>query len=520
MRLLRLGLKEFKNLRDFAIEFDPGHAVSVIVGRNGTGKSNLLESLSIIFRDLDLGEPTPFQYSLDYECRGHKVSIRADPTARARRRITIDGRRASLSVLQGKEGVRLLPDFVFGYYSGPTNRLEQHFSRHHNIFNKALRDGDDRPLRRLFYAQPTHSQFVLLAFFLDDDPAVTEFLKEYLRIESLESVLFILREPPWSSNSGNARFWNARGAVADLLDHLYDLSLAPMRLSLDADIGGRRSRREHLYLYLQDLNRVRRLANESYGNDPQALFKAFESILAADLLSEVRVRVRAHGVDGSLVFRELSEGEQQLLMVLGLLRFTRENESLFLLDEPDTHLNPSWSLRYTEMLEEHSGAGSATSQLVMATHDPLVIAGLRREQVAILDRESSTGEVKASRPEKDPQGMGVAGLLTSDVYDLASELDKATLDKLEKRRWLAAADDLSPEEAVELANLTKELEDLDFTFTTRDPLYTEFERAMASIERVDRPVLSREEGEKERRDALETLRQLVEDANGIDGGVG
>ena len=28
-------------------------------------------------------------------------------------------------------------------------------------------------------------------------------------------------------------------------------------------------------------------------------------------------------------------------MVLGLLRFTKEDEALFLLDEPDTHLNPA-----------------------------------------------------------------------------------------------------------------------------------------------------------------------------------
>jgi hypothetical protein len=34
----------------------------------------------------------------------------------------------------------------------------------------------------------------------------------------------------------------------------------------------------------------------------------------------------------------LSEGEQQLLMVLGLMRFTKSHQSLVLLDEPDTHL--------------------------------------------------------------------------------------------------------------------------------------------------------------------------------------
>lgn len=222
--------------------------------------------------------------------------------------------------------------------------------------------------------------------------------------------------------------------------------------------------------------------------------------------------MRAHGVDGSLVFRELSEGEQQLLMVLGLLRFTRQDESLFLLDEPDTHLNPAWSVRYTDMLEQSSGSGSASSQLLMATHDPLVIAGLLKEQVIILDRDPETGLVFAEHPEQDPRGMGVAGLLTSDVYELASELDTATLSKLERRRWLASAEpgELDKQEKEELGRLTRELEGLDFNFTTRDPLYTEFERAMASLERVNRPVLNRRESEEEKDKSVRVLRDLLD----------
>ncbi len=84
-------------------------------------------------------------------------------------------------------------------------------------------------------------------------------------------------------------------------------------------------------LFLPDLDHVRRLAGH-YGSQ-QDFFKALESTYSSKLISEVRISVRARKVDGSLTFRELSEGEQQLLMVLGLLRFTREDESLFLLDE-------------------------------------------------------------------------------------------------------------------------------------------------------------------------------------------
>lgn len=287
MRLRSLWLAGYKNLRDVAITFSADHAVSVVVGHNGTGKSNLLEALTEIFRDLDLGEPPTLQYRLIYECKGQVVEIEADPAAKQRLQARVDGKRISQARLRGEAGSRYLPDFVFGYYSGPSTRLQRHFEKHREIFNRALREGGQRPLRRLFYAQPAHSQFVLLAFFLDDDPSVSKFLRDYLRIDALESVLFVLREPPWSSSRGDPRFWNARGVVAELLGQLYSLVLAPMR-RIDLTLS-KSLRREHLYLYLEGIDVVRELAGH-YGNKSQELFKAFESILAADLLSEVRER--------------------------------------------------------------------------------------------------------------------------------------------------------------------------------------------------------------------------------------
>src|SRR4029453_19405974 len=107
----------------------------------------------------------------------------------------------------------------------------------------------------------------------------------------------------------------------------------------------------------------------------------------SELLEEVRIRVRLQKDGGTVTFRELSEGEQQLLTVLGLLRFTAEEESLFLLDEPDTHLNPRWSVDYLSYLRRFVGdAGRVeeNSHIVMTTHNPMAVAELVKEQVQIL----------------------------------------------------------------------------------------------------------------------------------------
>ena len=507
MRLDTLQIANFKNLRDFSIDFDEQSPTTVLVG-NGSGKSNLLEALTIIFRDLDLGAVPSFDYVLEYVCRGRKVKVEANP--RDRVKATMGGAAIPYKQLGQVEGQRYLPNYVFGYYSGPSSRMEEHFEKHQERFYRDLLEGKDQPLRPLFYARPIHSQFVLLAFFLKEDQETREFLREHLGIEELDSVLFVMNEPPWQSKEGDERFWKARGTVSQFLDRLYELALAPLRRVQRVGAGFRKTAsREHLYLYLKDVAALRGLS-EHYGTQ-QDLFKALESTYISELIREVRIRVRARNVDGSLTFRELSEGEQQLLMVLGLLRFTKEDESLFLLDEPDTHLNPAWNLRYLEFLRQIAGP-QHNSHIIMATHDPLVIAGLIRSQVQIMRRNDDTGRIKAECPAEDPKGMGIAGLLTSEVYGLRSELDLDTLRLLDEKRALAAKAELTDEERSRLKALDERLRGLDFTTTVRDPLYKQFVDAMAEREReegLQAPVLTKKQQERQKELAQQVLAEVT-----------
>ncbi|MEW5826292.1 MAG: AAA family ATPase [Candidatus Bipolaricaulota bacterium] len=509
MRLDKLTIGSFKNLRDFSIDFDEQTPTTVLVGRNGTGKSNLLEALTIIFRDLDAGEPPQFPYLLEYLCRGRKVRVSAlMPDDPKDVRAWVDGKAVHYRQLSQVNGQRCLPNFVFGYYSGPSNRMEEHFEKHADRFYAALLHGSDRPLRPLFYARPIHSQFVLLAFFLKREEEIERFLREHLRIEGLESVLFVMSEPPWRSPSGDGRFWNARGVVSQFLNELYRRALAPLRLEHRVSIGFRRTgTREHLYLYLKDVEALRGLA-EHYGTQ-QELFKALESTYISELISEVRIRVKARNVDESLTFRELSEGEQQLLMVLGLLRFTKEDESLFLLDEPDTHLNPAWSLRYLEFLRQIAGT-QENSHIIMTTHEPLTIAGLGKSQVQIMQRDEQTGRVSAMTPDVDPKGMGVNGLLKSELFGLRTTLDVETVGKLDRRSELyALGEERSAEQATELTRLSDELSELGFASDFRDPYYAAFVKAMARHPQFRKPTLTPHELAEQEQIAAEALDRIV-----------
>ena len=269
------------------------------------------------------------------------------------------------------------------------------------------------------------------------------------------------------------------------MDRLYDYSLAPLRRKWRVPLGFRKTAElEHLYLYLPSAEALQKLRSEY--RTQQDFFKALESIYISDLMREVRTRVKARSANAPLTFRELSEGEQQLLMVLGLLRFTKEEESLFLLDEPDTHLNPAWSVQYLDFLKDIGGL-SGSGHVIMATHDPLVISGLTRQQVRMMVRDSLDAPIRAEMPQTDPQGMGINGLLRSELYGLRSALDLPTLKKIEERdairvkqkELLKQGKDLQPLERVRLIQLSDELAHLGFSRDFHDPVEQQFADAMA-----------------------------------------
>lgn len=561
MQLLHLSIPRFRNLLNVAIEFSthlslmPGVAADAVpqpirshalIGQNGTGKSNLIEALITIFRDIDLDREAAFDYTLEYQIRDHIVRIQADTAKQKRPYVWVDGDRVNQSYLNQNDppeksprderrGPRLLPTHIFAYYSGRNERIEALFQEHQRRFNqlqeittdevipeqllenftaseadirameeaKRRRDsrlrqlGDDR-LRRLFYCRGGHSQLVLLACLLSDDPVFKKVLKN-LHIEALDSALFVLKEPyrlrekrrsgKFDENDiaeGDPRFWFARGNVVnEFLDKLWQVSWAPIEqeVSKQIDFRGRTERQNQLYLFVPSNAKLQQLGDLMGGTDN--FFRYSEGAYIGDLIDEVRITVKRRDEHGGRVsFTQLSEGELQMLTVLGLMRITREDHCLFLLDEPDTHLNPIWKLRYFDDIEGVLGGDEdrqirGSSQIFITTHDPMMVGGLRREQVLILSRQGN--QTMVQRPHEHPQGMGVAGLLKSELFGLPSTLDQQTLDDLQRRNDLLAKNSsqgLTSAEADELVRLRRYLEELGFSREYRDPMYQLFVQKM------------------------------------------
>ncbi len=530
MRVDKVYIEDFKNLKKFWIDLDKDQMNSVLLGQNATGKSNFIEALIEIFKNLDLSKSSSrrypkFKYWIQYQCRGNQISIDYTNSTYSIQ-INKEAKPITYTKFFSAEGKRTyLPKYVFTYYSGISNRLDQLFWEHQkNFYSKIIKPDfeakelDD--LRRLFYVKQIHSFFVLLAFFAlpTIEKKSKDFLNNVLGIEDLESILFIIKKGGWAGK-GDPRFWGADGLVKNFLSVLWDHALAPIYENKTVDIDFRSQETQNrLYLYLKDKSKLKAFAKEYFtvsGENPSNtfLFKALESTYISEMLEEVKVKVKKKK-DGEVSFRELSEGEQQLLTVIGLLIFTREDESLVLLDEPDTHLNPLWKYDYLHYLKtlvkskddlvsnmsEDTLVEDRTTQIIINTHDPLVIGSMVKSQVRIFGKEIKSYETDADEiglkffnralnqavePDIDPQGQGVAGILTSELFGLPTILDKSTQIKLNKKRYLQGKNmrtTLKGKEKEEYLSLKKEMEGYGFYEESEDYWFKEYLKEMSKVE--------------------------------------
>lgn len=525
MRIDKVYIEDFKNLKQFSIDLDENEMKTVLLGQNAVGKSNFMEALILIFKFLDLSnetkrEPTPFEYYIKYQKGKYCIEITYKKGVYT---ILVNNEKIkSLKSFFSKEGKELYqPRYVFTYYSGLSNKLKEHFWKHQNNFYKKITSDDfveDEldSLRKLFYVQLVHSYFVLLAYFTHEEEESTIFLKEVLNIEGIESILFILKMPDWAQSrvkdNPNDIFWTAKGLVRPFLEKLWNLSVAPIyqtvKVQTDFDDF---DTQDQLYLYLKGKDELKELASIYTSNT--ALFKALESTYISKLISEVKIKVRKE-IDGEITFKELSEGEQQLLTVLGLLKFTKDEDSLILLDEPDTHLNPIWKWQYLEFLD-NVVKRPETTQIIINTHDPLVIGSLKKEEVRIFRRDTVSGKTIVEVPEFDPRGLGVDGILTSDLFGLSSTLDENTQAKLELRNKLLIkqqTEEFTLEDIEQLQSLHSELEKLGFSNTFRDPIYQKFIIAYKKVFSDNhKKSYSREELDYQNQVALEILAEIMKE---------
>lgn len=131
-----------------------------------------------------------------------------------------------------------------------------------------------------------------------------------------------------------------------------------------------------------------------------------------------QVRFISKSGKGVVDYVSLSDGEHQLAQILGTMCMASFPNVLFLLDEPESHFNPQWRVKFISRLMDlptasgaRSNAGGETAQqdCLLTTHSPFVPSDMSRQNVLIFKKGDSKVEVR--RPDIETFGTTFDAIL-------------------------------------------------------------------------------------------------------------
>lgn len=399
----------------------------------------------------------------------------------------------------------LLPAHVLGYSSGENEILSLPFFKMRFVkldeYLAAMRGGNRYTTTRLAYLDKSFSQAILLCLLLMEDPTKLTPLRDTIGIGELTECRIVLRRFIPLTATQVAAFADDERAALDAI-----IANHPALSTTTDEIGQTRYQLDILHLlqgdnvFLPTIDLLQRCATLHYENpddgtlildyyindatrqafkanfndSPLKLFKTLQILLTLNLhtvsdalkndlyqsdsayvtetvpvlASDERVMrfknfwFTKHGIDKPVLLKYLSDGEHQLIHALGLCLLFAGSNSLFLLDEPGTHFNPTWRARFVKLLCECLAASTGPNkerpprpEMLMTTHSPFPISDSEPRKVLVFDKEADTGAVGIHHPEFNTLGASInkITMTTFGQGDTVGGVARTKLDALRKR---------------------------------------------------------------------------------------
>lgn len=567
MKLLNLHLnQQFRSLpAGFKIDFRKPedletnlHEPICLVGVNGSGKSNVLEALAEIFYSLDqyirneenydkgkfsiggfiIEYTIPFTWSLDYlnwdsglNFDTKNIQVRISKTENSPPVFEWINGEEIKPITKSKD--KALPERIVGYSSGQNELLSIPFYKSRFSFYKSLLKEQKSIYKgsvkssRLQYIDYEENASILLSNFLMAKDGEVEIIREKLFIDNIadfeikinrnqkkrgvikidkeiEKLLSFLKLNAASSTPIGNDVEQLIFIVTDTLKKEFQDNF------LDA-VGLYNLFKQVSYL---NINALKKKQIDKLLSSEQEIYENYriEDFTADKKLFQISsINIRKSDINYPISYKNLSDGEHQFIHIVGTLMMMKEENALFLFDEPETHFNPKWKYEYTETFKKVTS--EQKSQILLTTHDPVLLSGLAKENVIVFTRSQEDIE-RTYKPDRDLRGMGVDAILTSEIFGLNSTLDTETLNDIIERRKLLVKKEkqqLTNEEEIQLNLLSKKLIDIDFNIPFADPLYKDFILAFENLDIYKRTDLTKEEVKEREMIASEIMQKLKAD---------
>ena len=144
-----------------------------------------------------------------------------------------------------------------------------------------------------------------------------------------------------------------------------------------------------------------------------------------------------------LLLRSFSDGEHQFIHTMGVCLLLKDKRSLLLLDEPETHFNPSWRAKFVKVLNDSISAGNPKGlpngdfnvhllkDVLLTSHSPFIISDCLPDNVVLFekDEDGDTTAKKASELGIDTYGTSV-NLLTNRIFKNKETIGTYAMSKM------------------------------------------------------------------------------------------
>jgi len=187
-----------------------------------------------------------------------------------------------------------------------------------------------------------------------------------------------------------------RDALAHFFEDALDLYRSLHKFALLNDLIIPKSARDRILRSVQDRRFATRLP-EPLQDDMVFCFKEVQFYPYKDQADQTSVDYVA-----------LSDGEHQQALILGLFSMIREHNALFLMDEPESHFNPQWRVKFVKRLLGLP-VERGEQDVLLTSHAPFLPADISREQVLIFKREDDKIDVR--QPEIETYGANFDSIL-------------------------------------------------------------------------------------------------------------
>jgi predicted ATPase len=388
MRLKYVYISQYKNLKEFTINFDGNSFVDVFVGKNGTGKSNLFEALIEIFRHLhkyDKKAKLDFNFHIKYEINTQDIEISSISG-----KLDINGQE-NTAISQS-----LLPDNVLIYYSGHNHTVTDLVEKYKQTFRKKIKEADFNESRYFIGIGSEYKELLLLVLLIQiDDNKARQFICHKLDIKTVApEIKLVLKRPTFAdkklaidSFDPNTHYWGAKGITRQFLDKLVTCVKGEFNHS---DIYDVTTDSYHISINIE-------LFQNKFKEETSDIFRKFDNLKTLNMLAEILIPLTLiNGINTSTSY--FSDGQFQSVYIYSIIEIFKDRNCITLLDEPDSFLHPEWQFGFLQQVFEITEATTQKNHVLMSSHSAATLFPLEEQTITLFKIEDS--KVQSSKESK------------------------------------------------------------------------------------------------------------------------